>query len=836
MNRRASLCAIAIALLGLAACRPRTPPPPVAPAPPAPAPAASAPAAVLVFEDNLDFAATESFTGGRNVYIDQCETLARRLRDQGVDARTVLVPVEGFSRADLAAYGSLVVVDSFVVLPDVRAVLEEFVRSGGLLAGVCEVGRYPGTWAQPWPFGDVFGLTTRKTDHYGTGVAAAAPEFYRYADIQVTNHPFFKGLNARIDWGERAQHVWAVDPAGAEVLAAFPHYQARLVEGGEPTTVERSLPAVTLNRYGAGRALFLSILPPARTFDGWSASPDSVALLANALRTAAAPPPGPVAAPVQIVAGWNQVAYGPTWPKRVILRVRGGDTNAAPSGTFDLLDASGATVRSGALAVWPGTLWRARYLYADVTDVTEPGAYRMRLAVAGEQPVEVPMQIVVGEPARSLLEASESFFAGMRCGEVCHTGDPVAGGYHDATGDWAVRMWSMPHVLWALSRYVEEHPENEAVRYELERTARWMWKMLGTDGAPFASIRPPDDQSPLAIRPAQDRTQREIEKRFSFEYTATYAAAVARSLKPVREHVSINLAQELQVCAELAYRRVREATPESTKDMGNRMWAAVELYRATGTADYLQDAERDARLILPRQLGPGRVVDGAVAGDFFADAAGTTFSPQQWKRFHGIGMYLGLVELLRSLPEGSLRTDVTVVVDRFVNDFLQGMSALSPYGQMAVGLEPATPPRPRQDGRGLEPPEKFKVMHFSHREAWVRDHGLNCDLLAMATVALERYRDTQDPALRDFAQRQVNWLLGANPLGYCMVEGYGTSHPPTVDPAVGTGLVRGGIPNGIIGRGLDNVPAWGTSWDSREYWLPQNAYLLAALSLLPAGR
>jgi hypothetical protein len=829
MNRFA-WTALLLFCAGLSACKPR----PTVPAeePAVSEAAAPAPVAVLAFEENLDFAATESFAGGRELYRDEVEGLTKRLRERGLDARTLLVPLDGFSLSDLAPYGTLVIVDAFVIMPPVRAVLEDFVRRGGTLVGVCEVGRFPGDWAKPWPFGELFGLRTRVTDSYGTGVAGGPAGFYRIADVRAPDAPLLRGLTNRIDWGELAQHVWATESAGAEVLATFPQYLSS-VDDQAGVVVSNALPAVTLQRHGDGRAVFIAVLPTGRIFDGWRASDDALTLLANAAalgggRRPAADAP---ATPVRVTVGVNQYGYEPDWPKRIVVRLQGGDTNDLPAGMYRVVAADGREVQRGPLPAWPGTLWRSRFLPVDLTTLREPGDYRVEISVQGLEAVTVPLRVaedVVGP----LLASQQEFWAGMRCGETCHTTDPVPGGYHDASGDWGLRMWSMPHVLWALARFVEEHPENEALRYELDRTARWMWKMAAPDGAPYAAIKSPTDMSPLEIRPAQDTTQRELETRFSFEYAATYAVAVARCLKPVREQISQNLAQELQVCAERAYRRIREEPADSTKDLGNRLWAAVELYRATRIDDYLQDAQRDARALLVRQLEPGHVVDGDVYGDFYADAARTTFSPQQWKRFHAMGLYMGLVELARLLPDGVLRTDINVVLNRLTDGFLLGMSARSPYGQMAAGLEPAGARRPRADGRGFEPPEKFKVYHFSHRESWVREHGLNCDLMAMATLALERARDTGRPELREMAVRQVNWILGANPLGYGMLEGFATQPSPGIDPAIGTGIIRGALPNGISGRGLDNVPAWGATWDSREYWLPQNAYLLTTLSLL----
>jgi hypothetical protein len=65
-----------------------------------------------------------------------------------------------------------------------------------------------------------------------------------------------------------------------------------------------------------------------------------------------------------------------------------------------------------------------------------------------------------------------------------------------------------------------------------------------------------------------------------------------------------------------------------------------------------------------------------------------------------------------------------------------------------------------------------------------------------------------------------------------MITDVGRHSSPLIDDKVGTGHISGGIPNGIIGAGRGNIPAWGPSWGSREYWLPHNAYLLALIGLL----
>jgi len=82
------------------------------------------------------------------------------------------------------------------------------------------------------------------------------------------------------------------------------------------------------------------------------------------------------------------------------------------------------------------------------------------------------------------------------------------------------------------------------------------------------------------------------------------------------------------------------------------------------------------------------------------------------------------------------------------------------------------------------------------------------------------------------ARRQIDWLLGNNPLGYCMLDGFGERVAPLPSDDLGTGRIEGGIPNGIVGSGDANMPTWGPSWGSREYWLPHNAYLIALIASL----
>ena len=321
--------------------------------------------------------------------------------------------------------------------------------------------------------------------------------------------------------------------------------------------------------------------------------------------------------------------------------------------------------------------------------------------------------------------------------------------------------------------------------------------------------------SPTDTRPAKDPTKRVLDKQFSLNYQTTYIAGMAHAARALKacdpERSAKTLEAAIKACN---YLGARDWEKETTGEVGNFIWGNTELYRATGTTSYLAKATSLAPILLGRQfLEPGKAQDG-IYGDFFEGSALKAFGDKQYKKFHTLGIYLGLVELAGLLPANDpLRVSINDALDAYFDNNLLRGSALTPYGQMITALEPSA------DG-------KFRIHFFTHVKSWVRLHGLNVDHFAMAFVAL-KYADLRDRAdLRNFALAQAQWVVGMNPLGYSMIDSIGWTNAPMLEDRVGTGRFAGGIPNGIVGD-KDDCPLWGDTWDSREYWLPHNAYLLA---------
>ncbi|HOK47854.1 MAG TPA: hypothetical protein PLK67_18050, partial [Bryobacteraceae bacterium] len=85
----------------------------------------------------------------------------------------------------------------------------------------------------------------------------------------------------------------------------------------------------------------------------------------------------------------------------------------------------------------------------------------------------------------------------------------------------------------------------------------------------------------------------------------------------------------------------------------------------------------------------------------------------------------------------------------------------------------------------------------------------------------------------DLAYRQMEWVMGANPFGACLMTGEGIRNPYPHSRFVG--LIIGGIMNGIGGNVRDEPvldTENGYDWRTTEYWSPHNAYYISAVSAL----
>jgi hypothetical protein len=117
--------------------------------------------------------------------------------------------------------------------------------------------------------------------------------------------------------------------------------------------------------------------------------------------------------------------------------------------------------------------------------------------------------------------------------------------------------------------------------------------------------------------------------------------------------------------------------------------------------------------------------------------------------------------------------------------------------------------------------------------------GLLAKFLTAHDAAAAR---TAAPRARALARAQLDWVLGCNPFGICMLEGAGQFHPPRYHhrydsiPGRERGAVPGAVCGGIVRDSVDSdAPRFdlrGNDYHSNEPWLPHNAYYLLAVGEL----
>ena len=141
------------------------------------------------------------------------------------------------------------------------------------------------------------------------------------------------------------------------------------------------------------------------------------------------------------------------------------------------------------------------------------------------------------------------------------------------------------------------------------------------------------------------------------------------------------------------------------------------------------------------------------------------------------------------------------------------------------------------------------MPHANETGYWWQGESARLASLAAAAILGGRLvaPDAKNPFgvrsdLATFAQNQLDWTLGRNPFGMCMLYGFGARNPPSAESA-GV-MVKGGISNGITGATLSDqgrgiVWAEGpdeNNWRWLEQWLPHSTWFLLAVTAMADER
>ncbi|MFE0019728.1 glycoside hydrolase family 9 protein [Amycolatopsis sp. NPDC059021] len=574
----------------------------------------------------------------------------------------------------------------------------------------------------------------------------------------------------------------------------------------------------------------------------------------------------------------NNVGYEATGRKRAIIAgtvARNAPVSFAVTGRSGDVVFRGQARFAGAVDDWRRDQFPATpsfYWIADFSEVIAPGEYTVTLPGARAAMSSWPFRIEQNALERLTLGQVAHFFRDSRSDGQFDKADrrlPISGtaqhwdahgGWYDAAADWGKHFTqlsnlsyfntlSIPLTAWIL---FAAHG-NLVRRTDPNFTALTSWLLdeglFGADylvrvHAPgksfYSSVSQPEGDD-LGIDPAQ-RTLSAHQVNFR-EGGGLAIAALARA--STYSVTSEYRQADYLAAAKDAFAYLQAHNPELTNDRKeniqddyNALLAATELFKATRDTQYRKAADERAANLL------ARLVTWRSYRDYWrADDSGRPY-------FHPSDAGLPVISLLSYVDSlGSSDTGVRARVLDVVRRSLEFELAVTaevpnPFGYARQLI---------QGGKGNRYSGFFMPHDIAPRADDVWWQGENARIASLASAARHAavvFADDKvfSARLKAYALDQLDWILGVNPFGVCMMEGPGRAVPQYLEYASGdaAGSWRwlrsaGGIVNGITGKGEDGRGLhWdpgrastgpNTDWRWLEQWLPHATWYLHAVSV-----
>ena len=142
----------------------------------------------------------------------------------------------------------------------------------------------------------------------------------------------------------------------------------------------------------------------------------------------------------------------------------------------------------------------------------------------------------------------------------------------------------------------------------------------------------------------------------------------------------------------------------------------------------------------------------------------------------------------------------------------------------------------------------FFIPHDNESNYWWQGEDARIASLAAAVMLVKNDLNLKEASINKYAADQLDWILGKNPYGTCMMYGIGKKNPKKYDGGSDyDATLEGGIANGITGKNNDGSGiAWSDDgvtsvgfdalkeswqvWRWDEQWLPHSTWYLMALA------
>lgn len=487
----------------------------------------------------------------------------------------------------------------------------------------------------------------------------------------------------------------------------------------------------------------------------------------------------------------------------------------------------------------------------DFTAFKRPGEYILKLGGIESRPFQI-----ANDCWREPLVAGLNFFFRERCGfsvpgihDVCHQDWtvehggrklPINGGWHDA-GDLSQGLVNSSETVWSMLRLaakLEEKPtlqgrgraalvlslnDSELARRfrdEAKWGAQWLLKTRFEDGfrVTWATMDFWTDGKPGTV---DDVIVRAGDSPFENFIAATAEALAARTYSKAEPEFAGKCQAAASYDFAYALGKTRRA---GTELLGAATQAAIELYRLTGQAEYRSNAIAFADLLVQCQETNTPGWEKPLAGFFYASTERSRILHYN-HRSHEQGPVIALAEACETFPRVPQAKAWRAAVQAYGKYVIEGSAMASPYQMIPAGIyriaEVQDQSQRRQIEKGIRLADGVYLRCFP---TWGDFRGNLGVLLSQAAAAAAAGRLLDSDPLRQLAQRQLEWTLGANP--FCQSLMYGVGHDFAPQYTAMSGDITGSLPVGIQSRLDADIP----------YWPPSNCYNYAEIWVHPVSR
>lgn len=559
----------------------------------------------------------------------------------------------------------------------------------------------------------------------------------------------------------------------------------------------------------------------------------------------------------------NQVGYEKAGFKSAILEATTANLTVTD---FNIINASDSIVFSGAL-VKKGAVagWTNRYFWeADFSAFQKEGTYRVKIDSKISYPFEIGASLLFAKTAFSIVD----FFKGMRSTlngdrSLSFNGTrndfvDVYGGWRDATGDPGKHMshlsyanyfnpQQIPFVTWSLLKSYQLCPSSFTLKSTaLLEEAAWGndYLLRNIDKLDYLYLAIFDDWGGApATREICEWGQTGSDAGRTANYKAAMREGAGIAIAALARGYNMNLsgtstpAQYLDGAKRLYAHLKSPGTGYATKNLEYcndhseniiddycGLLAAIELYKATNSPEYLTDASARVDNLLQRMHSDGW---------FQSNTAGRPF-------YHAADEGMPLLALTEYMT-----------IDQQKNAAIISALTKSLQWYFQISNEVVNPFKyVRQYGGAyvanvLQPSKKsFFLPHDNETGYWwqgenARLASMSCALL-MAAKKINSSFSIGTDSVTAMAMSQLDWILGKNPFDVSMMTGFGVNTYAEYPNSSGGTNLKGGICNGITAKdgaeeNIDWMPYASNDWQNWrwiEQWLPHDAWFLLAISTI----